>query len=209
MAYTLGRTSFVKVTVTFFLPISFLPLNGLILSLRFRMGRKKGLDPETAHTALVLVRDAKWSPGKTASYLNISRNAVRNLLKRFNETGSVNRKRGTGRRRIIDEIHYERIKQIVDEKRYNNEQELTEILNQDLSLNVSTSTYRRTIDQIMKMDFNSAEKLFEGTLNGPLEFGQVDFFPLNAIEAETTDSAEPDATAEGSSDHAWSGTVIS
>ncbi|KAG2177373.1 hypothetical protein INT43_008030 [Umbelopsis isabellina] len=173
------------------------------------MGRKKGLDPETAHTALVLVRDAKWSPGKTATYLNISRNAVRNLLKRFNETGSVDRKKGTGRRRIIDEIHYERIKHIVDEKRYNNEQELTEILNQDLGLNVSTSTYRRTIEQIMKANMNAGGKHVERTMNGPLEFGQVDFLPLNVIEADTTDSAEPDATADANINLDWSATIIS
>lgn len=173
------------------------------------MGRKKGLDPETAHTALVLVRDAKWSPGKTATYLNISRNAVRNLLKRFNETGSITRKKGTGRHRIIDEIHYERIKHIVDEKRYNNEQELTEMLNQDLCLNVSLSTYRRTIEQIMKADLNVvAGKPVEETMNRPLEFGQVDFFPLNVIETETTDSAEPDATVDASGNLDWSATMV-
>jgi hypothetical protein len=162
------------------------------------MGRKKGIDPETAHTALVLVRDAKWSPGKTAAYLNISRNAVRNLLKRFNETGSVNRKKGTGRRRIIEDIHYDRILQIVDEKRFNNEQELTEILNKDLGLNVSTTTYRRTIDHIMKTDSTSAGKHFEGTISGPLEFGEIDLFHVNAIEAEPAGSAEPDLIDEAS-----------
>jgi transposase len=112
------------------------------------MGRNKHLTPEQASRAITLINDAKWKPGKVAEHLGVSRTAIRNLVKKFNDPNSVKRDKPSGTRRGIDKAHHQRILEIVEQQQHKNQFELTDILNEEFGLTASRTTYIRLIREL-------------------------------------------------------------
>ncbi|KAI9283837.1 beta-lactamase/transpeptidase-like protein [Umbelopsis sp. AD052] len=171
------------------------------------MGRNKHLTPEQVNKASTLIKDAKWKPGKVAEHLGVSRTAIRNLVKKTNDSNYVKRNKPIGTQRGIDKVHHQRILEIVDEQQYKNQFELTDILNEEFGLDASRTTYIRLIHELT-MNQNSKSKSIKQQhfLNGnlaqreELAAGIADF-GLNIDNAEvflkrTSDANDPLMSAD-------------
>lgn len=108
------------------------------------------MTPEQASRAITLVTDAKWKPGKVAEQLGVSRTAIRNLVKKSTDPNSVNRDKSVGTRRGIDKAHHQRILEIAEQQQHKNQFELTDILNEELGLTASRTTYIRLIRELTR-----------------------------------------------------------
>ncbi|KAH8548657.1 beta-lactamase/transpeptidase-like protein [Umbelopsis sp. PMI_123] len=128
------------------------------------MGRKKHLAPEKASRAITLINDAKWKPGKVAEHLGVSRTAIRNLVKRSNNHTSVAKHKPIGTICGIDKAHHQRILEIVEQQQYKNQSELKDILNEELGLNASRTTYYRLIRELTSMNNTKSKSTKQGQL---------------------------------------------
>ncbi|KAG2184338.1 hypothetical protein INT44_009353 [Umbelopsis vinacea] len=171
------------------------------------MGRNKHLTPEQVNKASTLIKDAKWKPGKVAEHLGVSRTAIRNLVKKTNDSNYVKRNKPIGTQRGIDKVHHQRILEIVDEQQYKNQFELTDILNEEFGLDASRTTYIRLIHELT-MNQNSKSKTIKQQhfLNGNLAQREevaagIADFGLNIDNAEvclkrTSDANDPLMSAD-------------
>lgn len=112
------------------------------------MGRNKHLTPQQESRAITLINDAKWKPGKVAEHLGVSRTAIRNLVKKFNDPNSVKGDKPIGTRRGIHKAYHQRILEIVEQQPHKNQFELTDILNEEFGLTASRTTYIRLIREL-------------------------------------------------------------
>jgi transposase len=155
------------------------------------MGKNKGLDPEQSIRAITLIKDAGWTPGRVGKHLGVSRNAIRNIVKRLQETGTVVRRSGMGKRGKIQESDYQLLMEIVEHGRYKNTNELTDLLNQELGLNISRTTYRRTIERLKPL-------MKSGLQSNGLQQEPQDHFILsgNSFVHESSDETLSDSDDE-------------